>query len=69
LGRRSAETIQRPHYTGQAKTVEAYLQESLLAPEVYVVPGFGAGLMPNTYGNDLTKQEIADLVAFMLTLP
>lgn len=69
LGRRSAETIQRPDYTGQAKTVEAYLQESLITPGAYIVSGFTPGLMPNTYGTNLTRQEIADLIAFMLTFP
>ncbi|NJN93697.1 MAG: cytochrome c [Anaerolineales bacterium] len=68
LGRRSAETIQQPDYTGQAKTVEAYLRESLLKPEVYVTPGFATGLMLTNYGEVLTEQEIADLVAYMLTL-
>lgn len=67
LGRRSAETIQQPDYSGQAKSVEAYLRESLLAPGVYVTPGFTPGLMPANYGNILTEQEIADLVAYMLT--
>lgn len=70
LGRRSVEeTIQQPNYTGQAKSVEAYLQESLLAPEVYVTSGFPVGLMPSNYGSTLTQQQIADLIAYMLTLP
>lgn len=68
LGRRSAETIQQPDYTGQAKSVEAYLRESLLKPDGYVVPGFTPSLMPVNYGEVLTEQEIADLVAYMLTL-
>lgn len=70
LGRRSVEEIiQQPDYTGQAKTVEAYLRESLLAPGVYVTPGFPVGLMPSNYSSTLTQQQIADLIAYMLTLP
>lgn len=68
LSRRSTETIQRPDYVGRAKTVAEYLRESMLEPDIYVTPGFTAGLMPKSYATDLTEQEIADLVAYMLTL-
>ena len=65
---RSAATIEQPAYTGQAQRVEAYLHESIIAPNTYLAPGFAPDLMRPTFATELTPQEIADLVAFLLTL-
>lgn len=65
---RSAETIQQLTYTGQATNVADYLQESMIAPNTYIVPGFAPDLMRPTFATELAAQEIADLVAFLLTL-
>lgn len=65
---RGATIIRLPVYSGQATTGEAYLLESLVNPNLYVMPAFTPGQMPNSYAQDLTPQEIADLVAYMLTL-
>lgn len=65
---RSIETIQQPTYTGQATNVADYLQESMIAPNTYIVPGFAPDLMRPTFATELAVQEIADLVAFLLTL-
>jgi cytochrome c2 len=45
-----------------------YLHQSIVEPDAHVVEGFAAGLMPATYGGALSEQQIADLVAYMLTL-
>ena len=45
-----------------------YLRESILAPDAFVVEGFAGGIMPVTYGDELAEQQVADLVAFLLTL-
>lgn len=50
------------------KSAEDYLHESIVAPDAFVVDGFAAGLMNQTYGTTLSEQQIADLVAYMLTL-
>lgn len=65
---RSAETIQQPTYTGQATNVADYLQESMIAPNAYIAPGFAPDLMRPTFATELSTQEVADLVAFLLTL-
>lgn len=65
---RSAATIQQTDYTGAAASVEAYLHESIIAPNVYLVPGFTPDVMRPTFASELSLQEIADLVAFLLTL-
>ena len=65
---RSVETIQQPAYTGQATTVADYLQESIMAPNTYIAAGFTPDLMRPTFASELSTQEVADLVAFLLTL-
>lgn len=60
-------------YKGKAKTVEAYLHESIEHPSAYLVPGDmysagGTSFMPTTYGDHLTEEQINQLVAFLATL-
>jgi hypothetical protein len=45
-----------------------YIHQSIVEPNAYVVEGFAEGLMYQFYGEDLTEQEINDLVAYTLTL-
>lgn len=47
---------------------EAYLRESILDPNAYVVAGFSEGVMYQQYGSVLTEAEINDLIAYLLTL-
>jgi len=68
LGARAETRLQAPDYTGSAQTPEEYLVESTVLPKVYVPDGYAAGVMPDNYGERLTPQEIADLVAYMLSL-
>jgi len=49
-------------------SAEAYLRQSIVEPNAYVVEGFSANLMPATYATDLSEQQVNDLVAFMLSL-
>ncbi len=50
------------------KSAEEYLRESIVNPNAFVVEGFPSGVMYQNYGKELSEQEIADLVAFLLTL-
>lgn len=50
------------------KSAEDYLHESIVTPDAHVVEGFTAGVMYQNYGNELSEQEIADLVAYLMTL-
>ncbi|NDJ55089.1 MAG: cytochrome c [Chloroflexi bacterium] len=45
-----------------------YLVESIWVPGNYIVAGFEGLVMPNQFPNLLTEQDMADIVAFMLTL-
>lgn len=68
LATRATETIKNTNYTGNARTVEAYLWESIVDPDLYVEKGFPPRVMYQNYGKDLSEQEISDIVVFMLTL-
>lgn len=50
------------------QSAEAYLRESVVAPNDHIAEGFAANIMPGTYGSQLSEQQINDLVSYMLTL-
>ncbi|MCC6629890.1 MAG: cytochrome c [Chloroflexi bacterium] len=43
-----------------------YITESIVNPGAFVVPGYTAGVMPGTYGQTLTKDQIEQLVDYLL---
>lgn len=43
-----------------------YAMNSILSPGQYVVPGF-SNLMPAVYGQELTRQQLADLIEYVLS--
>lgn len=47
------------------KPLDKFVRESIVDPDVFVAPGFKAGVMPQTFGGELSDQELADLVAFL----
>lgn len=65
---RAATVITDANYQGTAKSAAAYLHESIIMPDRYVAPGFAPSLMRPTFATELTAQEQADLVAYLLTL-
>lgn len=67
IGTRAAERLTESDYTGKATTPEQYLFESIVSPGAFVVPGFQP-LMPANFGQTLTAQDVADLIAYMLNL-
>jgi mono/diheme cytochrome c family protein len=67
IGTRAAARLEQGDYTGEAETPEQYLFESIVNPHVFLADGFGP-IMPNDYGAKLTPQDLADLVAYLLTL-
>jgi mono/diheme cytochrome c family protein len=50
----------RPEYTA-----EAYLYESITNPNAFVVQGFQGGVMPQTFKDILSPQQLADVIAFV----
>jgi cytochrome c551/c552 len=52
----------------EGQSAEAYLYFSIVDPNAHLVEGFQAGLMPATYQDMLTAEQIADIIAYLLTL-
>lgn len=42
-----------------------FILESIVNPDAEITEGFSAGIMPKTYGEDLSDKQLADLVAFL----
>ena len=49
-------------------SAEEYLRQSIVEPDTHIVEGFTPGIMPTTYGTQLTEEQINDLVAYLSTL-
>jgi mono/diheme cytochrome c family protein len=47
-------------------SAQEYLHQSIVEPGAYVVEGYDDGIMPTTYAEQYTEQEITDLVAYIL---
>ncbi len=52
----------------EGMSAEDFLQESIVDPDAFIAPGFTAGVMPKTWGEELTAEQIDNLVANLLTL-
>ncbi len=68
IGERAALRIAQDDYEGQAVDAEQYLFESIVNIIAYVVPGYPDNVMPAVYGTNLTDQNMADLIAYLLTI-
>lgn len=44
-----------------------YLHQSIVNPNAFVVPGYPANIMPQTFGDQLTTQELGDMIAYLLS--
>lgn len=67
IGSHAATRLTDPGYTGTATTPEQYIFESIVLPDVYVVPDFQP-TMPKDFGTQLSLQDVADLIAYLMTL-
>ena len=52
----------------EGMSAEAYIRESIVEPDAHVVEGFQPGIMYQNYDEDLSDDQINDLVAYLLTL-
>jgi mono/diheme cytochrome c family protein len=66
---RAGDRIKAADYKGKATTGEVYLRESIVQTSVYIVPTYPDGVMPKDFGTaKLSAQDLADLIAYLLTL-
>lgn len=49
-----------------AESPALYLYHSIVDPNLYVVPNYPANIMPQTYADTLSQEQLADLVAYLL---
>ncbi|MGD8465578.1 MAG: cytochrome c [Anaerolineae bacterium] len=49
-------------------SADEYMRQSIVEPNAYVVEGYGEGIMPAGYGDQLSDEELNDLVAYLLSL-
>ena len=68
IGTHAGERISQTDYIGAATTAEQYLIESIVRTNDYVVEGFPPNVMLATYGDTLSPQDLADLVAYLLSI-
>ncbi len=73
VGARAAALIASGQYTGTATTPEKYLLESILMPSTHLVAGAmysagGRSFMPDNYRETLDPAQVANLVAYLMTL-
>jgi mono/diheme cytochrome c family protein len=50
----------------EGQSAAEYLRESILKPDAFTVEGFSSGVMPAGLAGELSDQQVADLVAFLL---
>jgi mono/diheme cytochrome c family protein len=68
IGTRAATRFLQDDYTGSATSAHEYLIESVVQTNAFVTDGFESNLMPQNYGDRLTAQDLADLIAYMDSL-
>jgi len=73
ISARAGTLLTSDDYAGDADDVEAYIRESIVAPSRHLVTGKmysanGVSFMPDTYGKDLTAEQIDQLVAYLGSL-
>ena len=68
IATRAEQTIRSDEYQGDADDIAGYLRESIVRPNRYVLESYQPGVMVQDYGERMSDQQIADLVAYLLTL-
>lgn len=73
----AAKRIAADDYNGSATSVEGYMFESIVSPNVDIVPPpeggnwaiAGPSTMLTEYGTLLSRQDVADIIAYLKSLP
>jgi hypothetical protein len=65
LGTTGPARLADPSYRGHARTVHDYVIESVIEPEVFVVPGYPAGTMPTWYGAKLSALALEKIASYL----
>lgn len=73
IATRASQRIKSSDYKGKAKDAKAYIRESIMDPNAYLVPGpgyeaSGKSLMPTTYAQTLKPEQVDQIVNYLMTL-
>lgn len=69
----AARIVRSREYRGRARDPAAYIRESIVDPNAYIVPGAayrtadGQSVMPKEFGRTLSAADLEDLVAYLMT--
>ncbi len=66
MGATADDRIRDKSYTGNATTPEGYIRESIVDPEIYVVPGYGGSRFRMPAYTHLDEVEVEALVQMLL---
>lgn len=58
-----SQRLNEPQFAGY--TAEEYIVDSILYPDDYIVDGWNGGAMPTNFAEQLTLQDIADIIAYV----
>ena len=54
-------------YAKQAKqTLDPFVRDSIVSPNAYIQPGYPKNVMPQTFGQALSKQQLDALVRYLI---
>jgi len=65
LGTNGPIRLADPNYQGTAENVREYIQESILNPGAYVVPGYSDRVMPRWYGKRLNAKALDRIARYL----
>lgn len=68
MGQNLADIGARAGATVPGQSAEEYLRTAIVDPDAFLSGGFQEGIHPRAYAEDLSERDVADLVAYMLTL-
>ena len=66
MGTTARQRLQNPDYAGDAATAEEYLQESILRPKAFIVPGYENSSHAMPAYTALSQEQIMALVQMLL---
>ena len=65
LGTNGAKRLTDPNYRGTAESIREYIQESILNPGAYIVPGYSDRVMPRWYGKRLNAKALDRIANYL----
>lgn len=68
LGATARQRLSDPSYRGIATTEWEYIQESILSPGAYIVPGYRDRVMPQWYGKKLSAGALDKMIKYLLPI-